>query len=111
MTENNKPFAMSLKKLHIIYFSPGGTTEKAVRTIASGMEGLEVETIDLLPSDNRKKRYVFGPDDLVVFGCMTAQKLVTLSDELVGCTLSLHDALPISQSHTEMGFTASRSTR
>lgn len=74
MTENNKPFAMSIKKLHIIYFSPGGTTEKTVRTIASGMEGLEVETIDLLPSDNRKKRYVFGPDDLVVFGCMTASR-------------------------------------
>ena len=90
MTENNKPFAMSIKKLHIIYFSPGGTTEKTVRTIASGMEGLEVETIDLLPSDNRKKRYVFGPDDLAVFGCMTAQKLFTLSDELFGC-LEGHD--------------------
>ncbi len=76
---------MSITKLHLIYFSPGGTTEKTVRTIASGMDGIDVAAIDLLPSGNRKKRYVFGPDDLVVFGCMTAQKLFTLSDEIFAC--------------------------
>ena len=76
---------MSITKLHLIYFSPGGTTEKTVRTIASGIDGIDVAAIDLLPSGNRKKRYVFGPDDLVVFGCMTAQKLFTLSDEIFAC--------------------------
>ena len=74
-----------MKKLHLVYFSPSGSTEKIVRTVASGIEGLPVETIDLLTSANRKKHYTFGPNDIVIFGMMTAGKLFTLSDEIFAC--------------------------
>lgn len=76
---------MSITKLHLVYFSPSGTTEKTVRTIASGIDGLEVETHNLLPYASRRKMYEFGPNDLVIMGTMTAGKLFTLSDELFAC--------------------------
>ena len=73
------------KKLHLIYFSPSGSTEKIVRRVASGIEGLPVETHDLLTPASRKERYAFGKEDMVIFGCITAGKLFTLSDEMFGC--------------------------
>ncbi len=76
---------MAIRKLHLIYFSPSGSTEQIVKCVASGIEGLEVVTHDLLTSQSRKKHYVFGPDDLVIMGSMTAGKLFTLSDELFAC--------------------------
>lgn len=75
----------TITKLYLVYFSPSGSTEKAVRTVASGIEGVPVETIDLLTSASRKKRYTFGADDIVIFGMMTAGKLFTLSDEIFAC--------------------------
>ena len=81
---------MGIKKLHLVYFSPSGSTERAVRTVASVIEGLSVEVHDLLTSGSRKKKHVFSPDDLVVFGMMTAGKLFTLSDEIFAC-LEGHD--------------------
>lgn len=75
----------TIQRLHLIYFSPSGATEKIVRSVASGIKGLLVETHDLLTPASRKKEYVFGKEDLVLFGCMTAGKLFTLSDELFGC--------------------------
>ena len=81
---------MSITKLHLIYFSPSGSTEKVVRKIASAIPGLPVETIDLLKPAARRKHYTFGPEDLVIFGSMTAGKLFTLSDELFAC-LEAHD--------------------
>ena len=78
-----------MKKIYLAYFSPSGTTAKIVHAIADGIKGifpsLPVENIDLLSPQTRKERHVFGPDDLVVFGCMTAQKLFTLSDEMFAC--------------------------
>ena len=79
-----------MKKLHLIYFSPSGSTEKIVRTIASSFSDLPVEVHDLLTSSSRKKKYTFGPDDIVIMGSMTAGKLFTLSDELFAC-LEAHD--------------------
>ena len=76
---------MSIRKLHLIYFSPSGSTEKVVRKIASAVPGLPTETHDLLTSASRKKQYTFGPDDLVIMGSMTAGKLFTLSEELFAC--------------------------
>ncbi len=73
------------KKLHLVYFSPSGSTEKIVKCIASGIEGLEVEKHDLLTSYSRRKNYTFGKNDIVIFGSMTAGKLFTLSDELFAC--------------------------
>lgn len=76
---------MNIRKVYLVYFSPSGSTEKVVRKIASGIQGLPIETIDLLTSASRKKQYTFGPDDLVIMGSMTAGKLFTLSDELFAC--------------------------
>ena len=73
------------KKLHLVYFSPSGTTEKTVRTIASGFEGLEVIAHNLLPYASRRETYTFGQNDIVIMGTMTAGKLFTLSDELFAC--------------------------
>ena len=81
---------VSVKKLYLVYFSPSGSTEKVVRTVASGIEGVPVETIDLLTSASRKKHYTFGHEDLVIFGSITAGKLFTLSDEISAC-LEGHD--------------------
>ena len=53
-----------IKKLYLIYFSPSGSTEKIVKTVASEIKGLEVEKIDLLTSASRKKKYIFGENDL-----------------------------------------------
>ncbi|MBR0202815.1 MAG: 4Fe-4S binding protein [Synergistaceae bacterium] len=74
-----------MRKLHLIYFSPSGSTEKIVKEIASVIEGLPVETHNLLTSTSRKKKYKFAPDELVIMGSMTAGKLFTLSDELFAC--------------------------
>ena len=46
---------MSINKLHLIYFSPSGSTEKVVKTIAKEFAGLPVETLDLLNSAKRRK--------------------------------------------------------
>ena len=77
--------AKGIKKLHLIYFSPSGSTEKIVKTVASGITGLPVENHDILTPASREKKYIFGKDDLVIFGCMTAGKLFTLSDEMFHC--------------------------
>ncbi|MBQ7734203.1 MAG: 4Fe-4S binding protein [Synergistaceae bacterium] len=76
---------MKINKLHLIYFSPSGSTEKIVKEIASVIEGLPVETHNLLTSQSRKKYYKFGPDDLVIMGSISAGKLFTLSEELFAC--------------------------
>ncbi|MBQ9292039.1 MAG: 4Fe-4S binding protein [Campylobacter sp.] len=79
---------MTKKKLHLVYFSPSGSTEKIVKMVGneiSNLDEFEVKKINLLHSANRKKIYNFTKDDLVVFGCMTAGKLFTLSDEMFAC--------------------------
>ena len=49
---------MTIAKLHLAFFSPGGTTEKVVRGVADGIRdalpGLPVETIDLLSAETRR---------------------------------------------------------
>ena len=47
---------MSIKKLHLVYFSPSGSTEKVVRKIASAIPNLPVEAIDLLKPAARRKQ-------------------------------------------------------
>lgn len=59
---------MVLKKAYAIYFSPTGTTEKAVTAIAEGT-GLPHEKIDLTPMQARQTfRGHFTKNDLVVVG-------------------------------------------
>ncbi|MBR1656924.1 MAG: flavodoxin family protein [Synergistaceae bacterium] len=48
-----------MKKLHLVYFSPSGSTEKIVKAVASVIKGLPVETHNLLTSSSRKKKYSF----------------------------------------------------
>ena len=59
---------MNIKKAHAIFFSPTGTTEKAVTSVAEGT-GLPLENIDLTPLKIRQafRRY-FTNSDLVIVG-------------------------------------------
>ena len=66
-----------IKSVHLVYFSPSGSTEKIVRKIASGIQGVEIKTHNLLPSSARKQQYVFGADDLVIYGSLSAGMLFT----------------------------------
>ena len=77
--------AKKIKKLHLVYFSPSGSSEKIVKKIASSIKDIPVETHDLLSVESRKQKYNFASDELVIFGMMTAGKLFTLSDELFAC--------------------------
>lgn len=74
-----------IKCIHLVYFSPSGSTEKIVRRIASVMPGPEVKTYNLLPSSARQKKYVFGKEDLVIYGSMSAGMLFTKAEEIFGC--------------------------
>ncbi|MCH4887657.1 4Fe-4S dicluster domain-containing protein [Acidaminobacter sp. JC074] len=69
-------------KLHLIYFSPSGTTKKTVKNIAEGMSLDEVEEIDMLDKCNREKSYEFDENDLVILGMMTGTRLYGLPEEI-----------------------------
>lgn len=75
----------SIKCVHLVYFSPSGSTEKIVRKIATGIQGLEVKTYNLLPSAARKQQYVFGKEDLVIYGSLSAGMLFTKAEEIFNC--------------------------
>ena len=64
------------KKLHLVYFSPSGTTEKTVRTIASGFEGLEVTAHNLLPYASRREKYIFCSDDCIKCGTCVQNRCI-----------------------------------
>ena len=51
---------MIIEKLHLVYFSPSGSTEKIVKMIADEIPGLPVETHDLLTSESREKNIRLG---------------------------------------------------
>ncbi|PAB58333.1 4Fe-4S binding protein [Anaeromicrobium sediminis] len=69
-------------KVHLIYFSPGGTTKRTVHNIAQGMGNVEVIEHDMLVQENRRKKYNFKTDDLVILGMMTATKLFGVPEEI-----------------------------
>ena len=64
---------MSIKKLHLVYFSPSGTSEKVIKKIASSItainKDLPVETHDLLTSASRKRSTIF----LILISSSSAQ--------------------------------------
>lgn len=72
-------------KVYLVYFSPSGTTKRTVENIAKGLAGMEVEHIDLLPQQNRRKKYVFGADDLVILGSATAGAVMGHPREFFDC--------------------------
>lgn len=60
---------MEIKKIHVLYFSPTGGTEKIARTVAGELGqklGLEPEYISFTKPEEREKEYRFGPQDLLV---------------------------------------------
>ena len=76
----------TVKKVHLVYFSPSGSSEKVLKKIASAIDkDIPVETHDLLTPASRKKEYNFGSGDLVFFCTMTASLVLTKFDEIFGC--------------------------
>lgn len=67
--------------IHLIYFSPGGTTKATVRKIAEGIGG-EVIEHDMLKKENRKQQLHFTKDDLVIVGMMTCVKMFGFPEEI-----------------------------
>jgi len=74
-----------MKKAHLIYFSPGGTTKKTVTAIAEGMDHIEIIHHDMTKMENRAKKLVFNSDDLVIFGSMTGTKMYGPIEEILDC--------------------------
>ncbi len=70
-------------KLHLIHFSPGGTTKRTIKNIASGIAIKEVKEYNMLKENVRNKKYTFNHDDLVVIGMPTATKLFGLPNEIL----------------------------
>lgn len=70
-------------KATLIHFSPGGTTAKTLRNIAKGFpEIVEVAEINMIKPENRKKKYDFSSEDLVLIGFPTATSLLGLPEEV-----------------------------
>ena len=76
--------ADKIKKVHLVYFSPSGSSEKILKKIASGIN-LPFELHDLLTPESRQKEYIFGSGDLVFFCTMTASLVLTMFDKIFGC--------------------------
>ncbi len=74
-----------MKRVHLIYFSPGGTTKRSVRRIAEGTGCRTVIEHDMMKPVNRKQELKFSEDDLVILGMMTATKLFGVPDEIFNC--------------------------
>jgi len=59
---------MDIKKVVVIYFSPTGTTQKAITAFGTGM-GLPLEKIDLTtPKARQAYKRSFRKDELVIAG-------------------------------------------
>ncbi len=59
---------MQTKKVKLLYFSPTGTTQKILESIAKGMKVEEVEHINLTLLKEDHKEITFSTDDIVVIG-------------------------------------------
>ncbi len=70
-------------KLHLIHFSPGGTTRRTVKNIASGIALKEVKEYNMLKVDVRNRKYTFNHDDLLVIGMPTPTKSFGLPNEIL----------------------------
>ena len=88
-TSTSATSTCAIKKIHLVYFSPSGSSEKVIKKIASSITELHpdipVEKHDLLTPASRKQEYNFAPDDLVFFCTMTASLVLTMFDEIFGC--------------------------
>lgn len=71
--------------LHLIYFSPNGTTKKTVRKISEGFKNVDIIEHDLLLSENRKRQYNFSKNDVVILGMPSAGMLYGKVHEVFNC--------------------------
>ena len=65
---------MDIKKIYLVYFSPGGNTEKVVKLIGTKLAGeldAEAYAIDFTSPEMRNAQYSFDEDALVIFGMPT----------------------------------------
>lgn len=65
---------MDIKKIYLVYFSPGGNTEKVVKLIGTKLAGeldAEAYAIDFTLPEMRNVQYSFDEDALVIFGMPT----------------------------------------
>lgn len=74
-----------MKKVHLIYFSPSGTTKRTLTAIGDGMDHARIIHHDMLKAENRKKKLSFSSDELVVFGILTGVKMFGPVKEILGC--------------------------
>jgi ferredoxin len=70
--ETEEKFIMEIKKINVLYFSPTGTTRKAVEAIAEGIAqsmGVPVTEYDYTRlKDGPQPAPAFGPDELLLVG-------------------------------------------
>lgn len=71
--------------VHLVHFSPGGTTQKTVWNIAKGMGDVEIIEHNMLKQENRTVGRMFSKDDVVILGMPTATKLLGLPEEILAC--------------------------
>jgi ferredoxin/flavodoxin len=73
-------------KIHLVYFSPGGTTKATVRNISRGIseqvKNVEIVEYDMLIKENRQRKFEFDKDDVLVLGMMTLVQPFGPADEI-----------------------------
>lgn len=67
--------------IYVLYFSPNGTTLRTMKNIIEGMDAAPIY-VDLAVPENRRKDYQFSPDDLVLYGTITAGMLFACNKEI-----------------------------
>lgn len=78
-----------MKKIHLVYFSPGGTTKRSVQNIANSIHNYyktcEIIEHNMLHAETRKQQIEFGSEDLVILGLMTVVQPFGPVDEIFKC--------------------------
>ena len=59
---------MEIKRVHIAYFSPTGTTKRTLRAVAEGFGCSELSETDWADPKSRAAILKTGPDELVIAG-------------------------------------------
>lgn len=71
--------------LHLLFFSPNGTTKKTVRKISQGFKDVNIVEHDLLSKESRKRHLSFTEKDIVILGIPSAAMLYGKVEEVFGC--------------------------
>jgi ferredoxin/flavodoxin len=71
--------------VHLVYFSPNGTTRRTVKRIAQRFAECEIVEHNLLSPESRRHSLAFSADDLVILGLPTAGVLYGRIHEVFEC--------------------------